>query len=514
MAESLPDNTVVVWSPQSGPQTALISCPVFEVFFGGARGGGKTDGMLGEWVAHASQYGDKAIGLMVRRTRVELKETIERSKRLFTPLGAVWKEQDKMWRFPDGARLSFAYLENDSDAEGYQGHSYTRVYVEEIGNFPREEPVLKLMATLRSADGVPTGFRATGNPGGVGHMWVKARYIENNPAGWEITHHEFVNPFTKETIVRDRVYIPSRLSDNQLLMKNDPGYVANLMMQGSPELVRAWLEGDWGIISGAAFEKLSKERHMVRPFAIPKYWTRFTSMDWGTAKPYAIYWFTVCDDAVEIKAREGFPAKLLAKGSIIVYRELYGYGDKADTGTREESWEVARKMKSLEPNDELIDYRIADSAMWAEHDGPSAAENFQNELVKLQKALLKSGYKIPPGEKISTCSLEKSRKDRKANYLEFRNRLAAVEGEQPGIYFFSTLKHFWRTVPDLQLDERDPEKGWDTEQEDHAADCIAYGIVSRPKLYTFRERDEAAYNRARAQSFEAERSAKKTGGRY
>lgn len=467
--------------------------------------------MLGEWVAHASQYGENAIGLMVRRTRVELSETIERSRALFTPLGAVYSSQDKQWRFPDGARLKFAYLENDSDADGYQGHSYTRVYVEEIGNFPREAPVLKLMATLRSAHGVPTGFRATGNPGGIGHMWVKARYIEDCPSGWKITEHEFQNPFTKETIVRDRVYIPSRLSDNQLLMKNDPGYVANLQMQGSPELVRAWLEGDWGIISGAAFEKLSQIKHMVRPFQIPKHWTKFTSMDWGTAKPYAIYWFTVCDETLELKARENWPAKLIAKGSIIVYRELYGWGGKADTGTREESWEVARKMVPLEKG-ETIDYRIADSAMWAEHDGPSAAENFQNELVKLQKQAIKDGYEVPPGESASTCALEKSRKDRTANYLEFRNRIAAIEGEQPGIYFFSTLKHFWRTVPDLQLDQREPEKGWDTEQEDHCADAIAYGIVSRPKLWTARERDEKAYNKAREQAFKAERGNKV--GRY
>src|SRR6188768_2643019 len=101
----------IVWEPQSGPQKALLECQVFEVFFGGARGGGKTDGMLGEFASHADLYAENAIGLMVRRTRTELVETIERSKLLYTPLGAKFHEQDKMWRFPNGARLRFAYLE-------------------------------------------------------------------------------------------------------------------------------------------------------------------------------------------------------------------------------------------------------------------------------------------------------------------------------------------------------------------------------------------------------------------
>ena len=166
------------WEPQQGPQTALLACPVFEVFFGGARGGGKTDGMLGEWASHADLHGKNAVGLMVRRERVQLLETIERSRQIYGPIGARYNDQDKMWRWPNGARLRFAYLERDADADAYQGHSYTRVYVEELGTFPSASPVLRLMATLRSGEGVRCGFRATGNPGGPGHQWVKARYID------------------------------------------------------------------------------------------------------------------------------------------------------------------------------------------------------------------------------------------------------------------------------------------------------------------------------------------------
>ena len=127
------------WEPQPA-QKALLACPVFEVFFGGARGGGKTDGMLGEWASHADLHGKNAVGLMVRRERVQLLETIERSRQIYGPVGARYNDQDKMWRWPNGARLRFAYLERDADADVYQGHSYTRVYVEELGTFPSASP--------------------------------------------------------------------------------------------------------------------------------------------------------------------------------------------------------------------------------------------------------------------------------------------------------------------------------------------------------------------------------------
>ena len=169
MAEGAPAARVV-WRPASAPQRALLSCPVFEVFFGGARGGGKTDGVLGEWAQHAASYGKNAIGLMVRRTRVELAETFERARVLYGPIGAQFTTVPMRCVMPGGARLTFAYLERDADAEAYQGHSYTRVYVEEAGNFPSEAPILKLFATLRSGAGVPCRIRLTGNPGGPGHQ--------------------------------------------------------------------------------------------------------------------------------------------------------------------------------------------------------------------------------------------------------------------------------------------------------------------------------------------------------
>lgn len=437
-----------------------------------------TDGMLGEWACHAQQYGENAIGLFIRRELAQLDETIERAKQIYLPIGAKWQEAKKQFTFPNGARVKFRYLENDSDAEKYQGQSFTRVYIEELTNFPSMEPINKLKATLRSGAGVPCCFRATGNPGGSGHTAVKARYIDPAPEGYKIIKEEFKNPFTGEVTIRDRVFIPSKVSENKYLGGD---YVANLQMQGNEALVRAWLNGDWDIVSGAAFEKLDRSKHCVRPFEMPDWWTRFTALDWGSSKPYAVGWFAVADETTLVKGREHWPDVVIPKGSLIAYRELYGWNGKANEGAKQESWEVAAKIHDCEMPDERIAYRIADSAMWAEHDGPSIAEN-------MSKALASIGARCP--------TMEKSRKDRMANYNEIRNRISAVDGEKPGLFVFATCEHFWRTVPSLQLDVRNPEKGWDTAQEDHWADMLGYACASRPTLITREQFIESEYRSA------------------
>ena len=148
----------IIWAPQEGPQTALLQCPVFEVFYGGARGGGKTESSIGDWLDHAAAYGEHAIGIFVRRKFKQLAEVIARTKQIFPKIGAKYNEQRAEWLMPGGARLKFVYLERDSDAEEYQGHSYTRVYVEELTNFPSSSPIDKLRATLRSGAGVPVAL--------------------------------------------------------------------------------------------------------------------------------------------------------------------------------------------------------------------------------------------------------------------------------------------------------------------------------------------------------------------
>lgn len=246
----IPDN--VIWFPQRGPQTLLLTCPIQDLLYGGARGGGKTDGFLGKWVSRWKQHGKHLRGIFLRRTYDELDEVIARSMEIFLPLGATYSAGKRTWYFPDGARLKMRSLQRDQDASKYQGHSYTDVYIDEAGNFPDPAPLDKLRATLRNTRGIPPTFNLSANPGGPGHEWIKKRYVDPAPEG--------LTPIqTPEGEIR--IYIPSKLDDNQLLAANDPNYTKRLKMSGPAWLVQAWLNGDWnatpegGLVKAAWFQR-------------------------------------------------------------------------------------------------------------------------------------------------------------------------------------------------------------------------------------------------------------------
>lgn len=450
------DDTLTAWQAQGGPQTALISCPVFEVFFGGARGGGKTDGVLGDFLEHADTYGQHAIGLMLRRQRTELIETIERSKQIYGPLGWTYHEQDKMWRAPDGARLRFAYLERDADAEAYQGHSYTRLYVEEIGNFPSDRPILKLMATLRSGAGVPVGFRATGNPGGPGHQWVKARYIDPAPLGYRIIK----DPLSS----LERVYIPSRVKDNHYLGES---YVQQLKASGSEHLVKAWLEGDWSVIDGAFFDGWDTRRHVVKPFEVPSDWVRFRSGDWGSASPFSFGWWAVVSD--DYKAGD----VLLPRGCLVRYREWYGMQlGKPNTGLKLHAEQVGAGLWEREQGGPRLSYGVLDPSAFREDGGPSIHERIMRG----------SGANGNGGWNIAFRPADNARvpgKGAMGGWDQVRSRLAGDADGNPMIVCFSTCVDSIRTIPALQHDQAKPED-LDTDMEDHAADDWRYACMSRP----------------------------------
>jgi hypothetical protein len=466
----------VVWEPQKGPQTRLLECPCFEVFFGGARGGGKTDAVLGEFISHADLYGKDAIGLMVRRTRTELVETVERSRILYLPLGAKFNDTDKMWRFPNGARLRFAYLERDADADSYQGHSYTRLYIEEAGTFPSIGPILKLMATLRSGAGVPVGIRLTGNPGGPGQQWVKARYIDPAPQGYKIGVNTFKNPWTGEEVSRDWVYIPSKLRDNKYLGTE---YIANLHMVGSPALVRAWVEGDFSAVEGAFFDNWDYLKHVVPPFAIPEDWIRFRSMDWGAATPFSVGWWAVAGDDTFVPVvgnsrdddGDGVPTRniRIPRGCLVRYREWYGCVEgQANKGLKLTAEEVGLGIKQRELS-EHIRYGVLDPSAFAEAGGPSYAERMQKAAgVKFREA---DNKRVSRGTHIGSGPM--------GGWDQMRARLNGNADGLPMLVVFHTCKDFIRTVPVLQHD-RDKPEDLDTEGEDHVADEVRYACMSRP----------------------------------
>ncbi len=453
-----PTASKLAWAPQPGPQTAYVNCPVFEVCYGGARGGGKTAGSLGEWLLHDHDYGEHARGLFIRRNLTDLEDTIEEARRLYEPLGAQWMAQKTQFRFPSGAILRFRYLERDEDASKYQGHEYTRVYVEELTQFASDKPVMKLKGALRSRHGVPCCFRATCNPGGPGHSWVKARYID--PGAWKIIYEDFVNPFTQAVQKLGRVFIPARLSDNPMLLEADPLYVAKLQQTGSADLVKAWLMGDWNIVEGAFFDSWRPERHIVQPFSIPADWTRFTAFDWGSAKPFSVGWWAIASDDKRVETEGG--RVTIPRGAMIRYREWYGAASP-NVGLKLTAEQVAEGILSREDKNEKIAYRVADPAIFAEDGGPSIGSRMQ-----LRKVVQRPADNARVG-----------RHGAMGGWDQMRQRLKGEAPDRPMLVTFSTCRDSIRTIPALQHDTNRAED-LDTSAEDHAADEWRYACMSRP----------------------------------
>ena len=455
------ESTTIIWQPQPGPQTALLECPVFEVFYGGARGGGKTESSLGDWMQHANLYGEAAGGVFFRRQFKQLSEVIARSKQLFKKLGATYNEQKSEWTMPNGARLLFRYLERDVDAEAYQGHNYTRIYVEELTNFPSPKPINLLRACLRSATGVPCGMRLTGNPGGPGHNWVKERYITPNPKGYQIITEsmEIEVDGVKQSISLSRVFIPSKLGDNALLMRNDPTYVMRLTQSGSAALVKAWLDGNWDIVDGAFFDNWGDQNVLDTSVwlpRIPQRALRFRSFDWGSARPFSVGWWVVSD------GKWGLPP-----GALVRYKEWYG-ASAPNVGLKMTVDNVARGIVEREKADGLvIHHGVADPAIFITDGGPSKAET----MAVHGASFLRADNKRKSGAD--------QVRQRIYGHVQARDDKGIPTVWTPMLYVLDNCSDTIRTLPTLQHDDTDTED-IDTEGEDHAYDEIRYACMSRP----------------------------------
>ena len=360
-----------------------------------------------------------------------------------------------MFRGPNGGRLRFSYLESDSDADAYQGHSYTRLYPEEMGTFPSEAPINKLQATLRSGHGVPCKMKGTCNPGGPGHQWVKARYrLDLFPKGFETFEIEFKNPWTGKVLKKTRTFIPSKVNDNKYLGDD---YVANLYQVGSKQLVDAWLNGDWSVVEGAFFDCWSALKHVIPPFEIPKDWLRFRSCDWGSAKPFSVGWWAIVQDDQQLA-----DGRILPRGAMVRYREWYGMKPgHPNVGLKMTAEDVADGIKAREYGED-IRYGVIDPSAFQVDGGPSIGERMSMRKIHFTKADNKRVAKLGA----------------LGGWDMLRHRLTGID-DVPMIYFFSTCAHAIRTLPALQHDPAKMEDV-DTEGEDHAPDEIRYAAMSRP----------------------------------
>lgn len=435
-------------------QRAFIASVCKETLFGGARGGGKTFAVILDWLIHSEAFERNARGIVFRRSLIELDDFIEVAKDVLGAAGHEWKEGKKSFVSPKGAILRCRYLENDNDANLYQGHAYTRVYIEEIGNFPSESPVRKLLATLRSAHGVPCQMKATANPGGVGHNWVKMRYID--PAAHR-------TPFSCDGGKTYRVYIPAKLQDNPHLMKNDPEYIEVIKQAGSAELVKAWLDGDWDVVVGQYFKEFSRAKHVIPTVPVPDSWgVRYRALDWGSARPFACEWFAVANgdqpDGVEI---------YVPRGSLVVYRELYGWNGEPNQGCRWTANRVGAEIRAAEDEDHhIIRANITlskvDPSTYATNGGPSIAEE-----------MARAGAWFQPAD-----NRRVSGRGASGGWDQVRKRLIGEDGH-PRIFFMDRCTHVIRTLPTLPTDPVVLDD-IDTDAEDHAADALRYGCMARP----------------------------------
>ena len=276
--------------------------------------------------------------------------------------------------------VNFCYCEAEHDVTRYQGAEIHVLLVDESSHLT-EYQLTYLRTRVRLGSWKPSKEYAkylpkiifASNPGNVGHSWLKSTFVDAAPK--ECLFYD------KSTAVEENgypghlsIYIPATMEDNPYLDRSYAGQFSAL----EPELARALREGDWDAVVGKALHNLSRDKHCLRSFTPPRHWTHFMSMDWGTAKPFSIGWYVVSEGA-ELAARDGHPAVWLPAGAIIRYREWYGWNGKSDRGCRMDAASVcAGNRGAIESAaSEVMDFRIADSAMWAQVDGPSPQENMR-----------------------------------------------------------------------------------------------------------------------------------------
>ena len=432
----------VVFKPNEGPQTDFLAASEREVFYGGARGGGKSYAMLIDPLRYCDKQHHRA--LLLRRTMPELRDLITHSQRLYGRAypGAKWREQEKEWRFPSGAKIEFGYAENMTDALRYQGQSYTWIGIDELPQYHSPDIYNFLRSSLRSVDTeIPVYMRATGNPGNIGSQWVREMFVD--PAMPNFAFDINIDTPNGNKVITRR-FIPAKLQDNPYLIQTDDYYV---MLASLPEIQRKqFLEGDWDAFEDSAFPEFNKSIHVVDPFEMPKGWQKFRAADWGYSSPACCLWFAIDYD-----------------NNLWAYRELYTQKITADV--------FARKVLELE-HGEYIRYGVLDASTWAKRGdvGPSIAET-----------MIQTGCRWRPSDRTP--------KSRISGKLEIHKRLKTSDDKkkEPGLRIFSTCRNLLRTFPTLPLDDNNPED-INTHVEDHAYDALRYGCMSRPTHTSYAER--------------------------
>ena len=416
----------VIFHANEGPQTDFLAADEKDVLYGGAAGGGKSYAMLIDPLRNCHRKAHRA--LILRRSMPELRELIDKSRELYPQAfpGCKFKEVEKIWNFPSGAKIEFGFLERDADVYRYQGQAYSWIGFDEITHLPTEFGWNYLASRLRTTDPeIKTYLRCTANPGGVGAHWVKKRYVDSNSPN--------------ESFIGDdgltRKFIPARLTDNPYLAKD--GVYEQMLMSLPPVQRKQLLEGNWDVNEGAAFVEFDPDVHIVAPFSIPITWERIKGIDYGYASESACIWGSVDK----------------ADGTLIIYRELYR---KGLTGV-----DLGSIITDMEMEDPLSVPGVLDTSAWARTGttGPTVGES-----------LVKQGHK-----------LRRADKNRIQGKIQIHEYLKVQPNGRPRLQIFNTCPNLIKELQSIPLDKRNPEDV-DTHAADHAYDALRYLIMSRPRI--------------------------------
>lgn len=417
----------VIFRPNDGPQTDFLAASETDVLYGGAAGGGKSYAMLVDPLRYAHRAAHRA--LILRRSMPELRELIDKSRELYPKAfpGCKYKEVEKLWNFPSGAKIEFGFLERDADVYRYQGQAYSWIGFDEITHQATEFSWNYLASRLRTTDPeIIPYMRCTANPGGVGAHWVKKRYIDPSPP-----YESFIGG---DGLTRK--FIPARLEDNPFLAAD--GRYEQMLKALPPTQRRQLLEGDWEVAEGAAFTEFDRNLHVIEPFEIPIHWERIKGIDYGYASESACVWGAVDKD----------------DGTLIIYRELYR---KGLLGT-----DLAHMITEMELNDPLSVPGVLDTACWSRtgQTGPTVGET-----------LVKAGHK-----------LRRADKNRVAGKIQIHEYLKLQQSGRPKLQIFNTCPNLIRELQSIPLDRSNPEDV-DTKASDHAYDALRYLIMARPRVH-------------------------------